>query len=254
MDLTKLDSTSFANLCDDLVKACFPNAKCFEGRGGDLGIDCYLGDLEGVDLQVFQHKFLPKTLASTGKGEIRKSLETAKENFKNLKKWTLLLPKKFTFEEDKWFKSLGKKYDIEIEVWDETELKHLLYQFPSIRKEYLPLSIEDEKDLYLHFSHIIEKVINPLIEILKSNPEKLPNLNIILTQKENHYSVDQNSINLPYDIQLDHYTIIIPSINRGLCKDFLTNHYPDIINEWLDVHSTYDKYQVEIENINQLIH
>ena len=140
MDLTKLDSTSFANLCDDLIKASFPTAKCFEGRGGDRGIDCYIGDLEGMDLHIFQHKFLPKTLGSVGKGEIHNSLKTAKTNFKNLKKWILLLPKKFTFEENEWFESLGKQYNVEIEVWDETELKHLLYPFPSIRKDYLPLS------------------------------------------------------------------------------------------------------------------
>jgi hypothetical protein len=46
----------------------------------------------------------------------------------------------------------------------------------------------------------------------------------------------------------------MPSIDRGLCKDFLNNHYPEIIDQWSDVHSSYDIYRNKNENITQIIH
>ena len=253
LDLSKLTYSAFHDLCDDLVKACYPEAICFSGEGGDKGIDCYVGDITGLDLHIFQHKFLPNTLGNSGKGQITRSLETALSNFSTIKKWTLLIPKKFTFEENIWFNSIKIKYNIDIELWDSTKLKSLLFKYPSIRKEYLPLSNEDEKDLNTHLFSLKEKVIDPLIEILKKEPENIPNLNSVLTQKEKYYAVDRNSTNIPSDIQVDYTIIQTPHIDTSLCKDFLNNHYPEVKVEWSNIHSAYDKYQLMIEKINQII-
>ena len=137
LDLSTLTYSAFHDLCDDLVKACYPEAICLAGEGGDKGIDCYVGDINGIDLHIFQHKFLPNTLGISGKGQITRSLETALSNFSTIKKWTLLIPKKITFEENIWFNSIKIKYNIDIELWDSPKLKSLLFKYPSIRKEFI---------------------------------------------------------------------------------------------------------------------
>jgi hypothetical protein len=93
IDFSNLGNSKFQRLCNDLVIAEYPEAKCIEGSGGDMGIDCYIGDLKGSSLIVFQHKFLPRTLEPSGKKQIKQSLVTALEAFGNIKKWVLLIPK-----------------------------------------------------------------------------------------------------------------------------------------------------------------
>jgi hypothetical protein len=252
LDIKKLDSTAFHELCDDLVKAIYPTAICIDGTGGDQGIDCYLGNLDEENLHIFQHKYLPRTLERAGKSQIERSLNTAFSNFKNVKKWTLLLPKKLTVEENKWLNSLHKKYNIEIELWDETKLKSLLFKFPSIRKEHLPLSKEDEENLNIHLSHLIEKVLNPLIQILRNEPENLPNLDQILNYTENHYHMDQSIDNNEVYPELDSIIIKKPEIVRSLCKDFLINPYPEIINEWSNIHHAYSCLNHKDREINKI--
>lgn len=167
---------TFHKLGNDLVKAEYTNAKCIEGSGGDEGMDCYDGDLGAGYVHVFQHKFLRKTLASAGKCQIKDSLKTLIDKHKNVRKWTLLLPKDFTIGESKWFQNTIKnKYtQLEIEVWNETHLKSLLNKHLAIRRDYFPLSPSIEKRLDEHFKDIKELVIDPLLNIIEFNPTSLP--------------------------------------------------------------------------------
>ena len=84
--LKDLDPIKFQHLCNELCKIENPNIKSIEGSGGDKGIDAYIGILSGDSpLHIFQYKFLPTTLGNSGKNQIKKSIITANNNFKNLK-------------------------------------------------------------------------------------------------------------------------------------------------------------------------
>jgi hypothetical protein len=67
IDFSSLGDSKLHRLCNDLVTAEYPTARCIEGSGGDNGIDCYNGDSTDKLSTVFQHKFLPRTLGSSGK-------------------------------------------------------------------------------------------------------------------------------------------------------------------------------------------
>jgi hypothetical protein len=160
IDFRNLDDSKFHRLCNDLVTAEYPTARCIEGSGGDNGIDCYNGDSTDKFSTVFQHKFLPRTLGSSGKNQIKQSLTTVLRRF-NIKKWMLLIPKNFTIGETQWFNSLEKLHPtIELDVWNETKLRALLRKHTRIRYDYFQLSEAELKIKNDHELKIIETSTN----------------------------------------------------------------------------------------------
>src|SRR5262245_11369549 len=103
------DSGNFEKLCAQLIALEFPKARAVDGRGGDHGVDAFVGSLTGTDEPeaVFQFKFFVETLTLGRKKQIEQSLSSALQRYR-LKQWILCIPKVFTPSEHGWWEGLGR--------------------------------------------------------------------------------------------------------------------------------------------------
>lgn len=188
--LKDLDPIKFQRLCNELCKIEHANIKSIEGSGGDKGIDAYIGNLsDDSPLHIFQYKFLPATLGDSGKKQIKKSIITVNNNFKNLKRYTLILPKDLTIKETEWFENLKKEYpSIEFNILDETYIINKLNTYLQIRQQYFPLSIEEIKKITDHTNFFLQN-LNFLIKdySLLFETEVDPHFNRCLGLRKNQY-------------------------------------------------------------------
>lgn len=129
--------TNFSSLCSRLVMTLFQDAKPVEGRGGDQGIDTFIGFFNGV-CQAFQHKYFIDGLKTTQRRQTESSLATASSHHE-LKRWTLMLPIDLNPSELKWFQKLSAKYTpLEMDWWGKTKLQELLAKSPEIARDFQP--------------------------------------------------------------------------------------------------------------------
>jgi len=132
------NSGNFEKLCAQLIALEFPSARAVDGRGGDHGVDAFVGNLTGAGKPdvVFQFKFFIETLTPGRKKQIEESLSSALGRYR-LKRWTLCIPKVFTPAEHAWWERLASsKPPTEIQLWDETVLANLLLKYPAVREEF----------------------------------------------------------------------------------------------------------------------
>ncbi|MEM9548477.1 MAG: hypothetical protein AAGA77_21005, partial [Bacteroidota bacterium] len=94
---------NFAELCSMIISSYYPNAKSIDGRGGDKGVDTFIGEFEG-HVQIFQHKYYLNKLTSSQKRHIAASLLSACM-YHNPYKWILCIPKNLLPSEQKWFQN-----------------------------------------------------------------------------------------------------------------------------------------------------
>lgn len=135
IDFSTLDQKKFSELCDQLIKAEYPQSKPIEGSGGDEGIDSFIGNFDEI-IKVFQYKFFIKTIGNVQKSQIKKSLSVVKEKHK-VNEWILVIPRNFTTREARFFLQIQKdNADIKIDYLGATELKNLLYKYKNIREIY----------------------------------------------------------------------------------------------------------------------
>ena len=129
---------NFSSLCNRLVLMMDPGAQPVEGKGGDEGIDTFIGDFDGNCI-VFQHKYFVSTLSQSQRRQITKSLDTALKGKRQVHTWVLMLAKDLTPAEIRWFGRLQAAYpSTKLEWWGKTKLQDLLGKHPEVARDYQP--------------------------------------------------------------------------------------------------------------------
>ncbi len=135
MDFSLLNEKKFSEMCNQLIKAEYPNSNPVEGSGGDEGIDSFIGDFDGL-IKIFQYKFFLKPIRNPQQNQIKQSLLTAKEKH-SLTEWVLVIPRNFTPREIRLFNQLQRDNPtIKIDYIGATELRNLLNKHISIKDSY----------------------------------------------------------------------------------------------------------------------
>ncbi len=128
-------SDNFALMCARLILAEWPDAKPVEGKGGDEGLDTYIGEIDG-DLKAFQFKCFCDRVGASQRAQIKRSFKTALGKHRLLS-WTLVLPIDMNPTEQRWFRDFCKSYDpLQMDWWGETELRNLLSIHPEIANDF----------------------------------------------------------------------------------------------------------------------
>lgn len=138
-------AANFEELVSQLL-ALEVDAEAIDGRGGDLGIDCYTGRFRGR-LTAFQAKYFLGRLRRSQRDQIKRSFAVA-AGLHKLDSWILCTPSNPSPREREWLDSLGAS----TEWWGETKLRSLLAKHPVVSKQFFkePLiavrltSVEDE--------------------------------------------------------------------------------------------------------------
>ncbi len=113
----------------------YPDAKPVNGRGGDEGVDTFVGDFGGR-CHIFQHKYFPNRLAGTQRRQVEASLHRALSRHQ-VEKWTLVVPIDLNPAELKWLQRLEAGCGgVEVDWWGKTKLLQLLASHPEIAKEF----------------------------------------------------------------------------------------------------------------------
>ena len=124
----------FGQLVQDLVHLHNPAARTVDDRGGDWGIDTYVGELDGGRAAVWQAKYFLNGVGKSQQQQIRDSLASVLKNAKDkgfeVGAWTLCLSCELQPEEEAWWERFKKKQEkalqIPIVLWPESELRTLL--------------------------------------------------------------------------------------------------------------------------------
>lgn len=142
IDITRLDSSRFQRLCNDLLLRILPDMKPIDGSGGDDGVDSFIGMLKG-ELVIYQYKFFDGRLNSSRKKQIIDSFNTAKDKNAGMKEWTLMITVDFTCEEQKWFETelIEKNSEIKIDYWGKQKLESLICENDTLLEKYFSKSI-----------------------------------------------------------------------------------------------------------------
>lgn len=152
---------NFSSFCSSLILSLYPNAKPVNGRGGDEGIDTFIGEFDGK-LEVYQHKYFIDKVGSPQKKQIEQSLNSLIKNHKEVVKWTLMLPKDLNPTEIRWFEKLKEKYlPLPMDWFGKTKLQELCSKFPQLEYIYQPKP------------YITNIVINSGFNLIDSNDTKL---------------------------------------------------------------------------------
>ena len=172
----------FEELCKLLLKRMNPDIKSIDGKGGDEGVDSFIGMFEG-EIIIYQMKFFPERLNQNQKDQIKESLEQAINNH-DVKIWNLVIPLDSSRSERRWFQDLGKQNpNIELKWFGHTELESLLYKNTDLLQEYF--KIDPYK--YTPMPKKTEFIINKLIKELKRKTliEDIPENEINTTIRSN---------------------------------------------------------------------
>ena len=116
----------------------YPTAKPIDGKGGDEGLDTFVGTFNDK-CNAFQHKYFCERVHAAQRRQIESSLVQAKSRHK-LDQGILMVPLDFNPAEIKWFDSVKKKHSpLDMEWWGKTKLQDLLGQYPDIARDFQPL-------------------------------------------------------------------------------------------------------------------
>ncbi|MEW6183306.1 MAG: hypothetical protein AB1500_09060 [Bacillota bacterium] len=128
---------NFSCLCNRLLLKLFHDARPVEGKGGDEGVDTFIGEFNG-ECEVFHHKYFIDRVGPTQRKQIEKSLKTAINHHK-ITKWTLMLPVNLNPSELRWFRKLQLKYaSLQLEWWGKTKIQELIARFPDLLRDFQP--------------------------------------------------------------------------------------------------------------------
>ncbi|MGW8955615.1 ATP-binding protein [Streptomyces sp. NPDC055709] len=117
----------------DLVRSLVPGIRTISANPGDWGIDAFAGDLTGV-ITVWQAKYFYPCTTAGHKQQITKSFDSmikaaGKHNY-TVDKWVLCIASSMDGPTSKWWdtwkKEQSQNHNIDIELWDETELRNRL--------------------------------------------------------------------------------------------------------------------------------
>lgn len=177
---------NYALMCARLILTESPEAKPVEGKGGDQGLDTFIGKINGK-LSAFQFKYFCVRIGKSQKAQIKASLKTALSH-NNLLSWKLVLPIDMNIHEQKWFQGFCSEHaSLHIELWGETKLMNLLSMHPEIAKDFFePFDKLGDIELKLEEHYLILKKIkdfqsdlderfNELVEMIKPSIQIIPN-------------------------------------------------------------------------------
>lgn len=126
---------NFALMCTRLILAEWLEANPVEGKGGDEGLDTYIGEIDG-ELKAFQFKYFCDRIRKSQRVQIKNSLQTALSHH-HLLSWTLVLPIDMNLTEQRWFHDLCESHaPLQMEWWGETKLQNLLSIHPEIATDF----------------------------------------------------------------------------------------------------------------------
>lgn len=141
----------FEMMVTDLWRAINPAARRIQANPGDWGIDVVVGDFDGQCVEVCQCKFFHPITKEQHQRQIRDSFEaaigSAQQNGYCLSKWILCVPSSMDAPTDRWWRRWKARSEeenqISIELWDETELRRMLYTDAAVdvRKHYFGTTI-----------------------------------------------------------------------------------------------------------------
>lgn len=129
---------NFASLCRQVLLLKFPKLVSIDGKGGDEGLDAYIGQINGK-LHAFQFKYFLDNLGSSQKSQIEKSLQTVAIKH-NPVRWTLMTPIDLNPNGIKWFEKIKEKYNnIKIDFIGKSQLQKILMENPIVSRTFQPL-------------------------------------------------------------------------------------------------------------------
>jgi len=129
------NADNFALMCTRLILAEWSEANPVEGKGGDEGLDIYIGKIDG-ELKAFQFKYFCDRIHKSQRAQIKNSLQTALSRH-HLLSWTLVLPIDMNLTEQSWFHDLCESYaPLQMEWWGETKLRNLISTHPEIASDF----------------------------------------------------------------------------------------------------------------------
>jgi DNA polymerase III delta prime subunit len=167
---------NFEELVAQLLHREFDNVHQVDGRGGDEGIDIFVGNSIDDEISVFQCKFFLNPLKSAQKRQIISSIEKAKS--KNIAAYTVCLPRNLNPTELRWFGNLAN-YGFPISIWDASTIADRVLKNSDIYRSYFPRGV----GLYEKFSRSPHEAM--LREAASATPPKahFPEAKRILAEK-----------------------------------------------------------------------
>lgn len=136
----------FEQMNTQLVAHLYPGVRSVDANPGDWGIDTFVGSLDSSSVMVWQSKYFIDGVGETQKDQIRESFKSAvaaaETHGHSLDAWILCIPQSMDGPTSKWWdgwkKRTMKKHSIEIELWDDTELRKRLIspEGKPVRYEY----------------------------------------------------------------------------------------------------------------------
>lgn len=128
---------NFSSLCSRLVMREYLGAKPVDGKGGDQGLDTFIGSFNGV-CKAFQHKYFPDRVGSAQRKQIEDSLITVISKHDPVE-WTLMLPIDLNPTEIVWFEKMKARYSpLPLDWWGKTKLQDLLGKYSDIARDFQP--------------------------------------------------------------------------------------------------------------------
>lgn len=127
---------SFEELVTDIVKVIHPTAREVQPNPGDWGIDTFVGELDAGEIAIWQSKFFLNELGKAQQAQIRESFTSARTQAEargqTISSWTLAIPSTMdgpmTVWWDNWVKRQRREHGIEVVLWQEADLRGLLYK------------------------------------------------------------------------------------------------------------------------------
>ncbi|MCX4648047.1 hypothetical protein [Streptomyces sp. NBC_01446] len=135
----------FEKMVADLAHTTVPRVRMIAANPGDWGIDAFAGDLCG-EVTVWQAKYFHPHTTASHRGQITKSFDSmikaAHTQNHTVHQWVLCIASSMDGPTaqwwDGWKKEQARIHHLDIELWDETELRRRLYapEAERVRRAY----------------------------------------------------------------------------------------------------------------------
>lgn len=147
----------FEQFVTDLVASQWEGATTVAARNhNDWGIDAFVGELGGGDIQVWQSKYFREWQANGPQGEVRASFDSAQKQAKKeghrIVQWTLVSPAILHPKQLQWFSNWAKRKKVEtgtrVDLWSGDKLRRRLMSSEAheVRREYFPHTLPPADD------------------------------------------------------------------------------------------------------------
>lgn len=149
----------FQRLVTDIVKATRTDAREIAANPGDWGIDTFVGQLAGGEIDIWQSKYFVDGMAESQHRQVRDSFHSARrhadERGYRVHTWTLAMPATMDAPTAQWWDAwrarTSRRYGIDIELWQEADLRSRLLRDEArgVRRQYFGDPSGDREPLVL---------------------------------------------------------------------------------------------------------